>query len=174
MALSVLHQAFVNGTAIWPAGIKLGDLLHTPRGLEPVTRVETVQARGAYHILVKDGSYYVDGILASDYHGDISMAAWPFVRLYVEARYRVGLPVIPIGRGHLRLSWPINLLDRAGAPLLVKHAFAPLIVASCILTELVNVAVEHLPALIGVVAATSITLMAARKLARAGRRARRP
>ena len=120
----------------------------------------------------------MDGILASDYHGDISMAAWPFVRLYVEARYRVGLPVIPIGRGHLRLSWPINLLDRAGAPLLVKHAFAPLIVASCILTELVNVAVEHLPALIGVVAATSITLMAARKLARAGRpcgrRARRP
>ena len=56
MALSVLHQAFVNGTAIWPAGIKLGDLLHTPRGLEPVTRVETVQARGAYHILVKDGA----------------------------------------------------------------------------------------------------------------------
>ena len=167
MALSVLHQAFVNGTATYPSHIRVGDLLHTRRGLEPVTRVETGRARGAYHILVKGGTYFVDGILASDYHGDVSEATWPYVRWYVEARYRMGVPVIPIGRGLLRLSWPIRLLDDAGAPLHVKHALAPISIAFCILTELVNVASEHLPELLCTAAAALATLMATHMLLRA-------
>ena len=140
MSLSALHRVFVNGSEIYPSEVSVGDLLHTPHGLDPVTRIEAVKARGAYHIVVKGGAYYVDGILASDYIGDVSMASWPFVRLYVEARYLAGLPVIPIGRGYLRFSWPINLLDRAGAPPSVKHTLTPLTIATCILTELANVA----------------------------------
>ena len=100
MTISPLHHAFVNGTEIDPFFIKLGDLLHTPHGLEPVTRIETVEARGAYHIYVKGGNYYVDGILASDYiplvlqhispHGPFGFApraVTSFVHAYVEARY---------------------------------------------------------------------------------------
>ena len=148
MSLSALHQVFVNGSEIYPSDINIGDLLHTPHGLEPVTRIEAVKARGAYHIVVKGGAYYVDGILASDYIGDVSKASWPFVRLYVEARYLAGLPVIPIGRGYLRLSWPINLLDRAGAPPSVKHALAPFTIATCIIIELADVAAMHFLALV--------------------------
>ena len=69
MTISPLHHAFVNGAEIDPSFIKLGDLLHTPHGLKPVTRIETVEERGAYHSFVKGGSYFVDGILASDYYG---------------------------------------------------------------------------------------------------------
>ena len=64
MAISPLHHAFVNGVETDPSFIKLGDLLHTPHGLEPVTRIETRKERWAYHPMVKGGSYYVDGILA--------------------------------------------------------------------------------------------------------------
>ena len=100
MTISPLHHAFVNGAEIDPSFIKLGDLLHTPHGLEPVTRIETVEARGAYHIYVQNGNYYVDGILASDYiplvlqhispHGPFGFApraVTSFVHAYVEARY---------------------------------------------------------------------------------------
>lgn len=38
-------------------------------------RVEMVQARGLYHLFVQGGSYYVDGILASDYYGVVPKAA---------------------------------------------------------------------------------------------------
>lgn len=40
-----------------------------------VIRVEMVQARGLYHLFVQGGSYYVDGILASDYYGVVPKAA---------------------------------------------------------------------------------------------------
>jgi len=99
MAISPLHHVFVNGIETDPSHVKLGDLLRTPHGLEPVTRIDSIEARGAYHVFVKGGSYYVDSILASDYFGLVPHMAWPLVRAYVEARYRIGVPVIPIGRG---------------------------------------------------------------------------
>ena len=85
MAISPGHHTFINGTETDPSFIKLGDLLHTPHGLEPVTRIDTLEARGAYHPMVKGGSYYVDSILASDYDGGVSRSIWPLVRAYVEA-----------------------------------------------------------------------------------------
>ena len=49
-------------------------------------RIEKLEARGAYHVIVKGGSYFVDGILASDYDGAVSRAVWPLVHAYVGAR----------------------------------------------------------------------------------------
>ena len=56
MAISPLHHGFVNGTETDPSHVKLGDLLRTPHGLEPVTRIDSIEARGAYHVFVKGGS----------------------------------------------------------------------------------------------------------------------
>jgi len=148
MAISPLHHAFVNGVEIDPSFIKLGDLLHTPHGLEPVTRIETVEERGAYHPFVKGGSYYVDGILASDYYGLVPRTVWPLVRAYVEARYSLGTPIIPVGMGYFPdHAWAAHLLDRAGVPLWTqKNVLSPLTVTTGILTELANVAASRITA----------------------------
>ena len=166
MAISSRHHAFVNGTETDPSFIELGDLLHTPQGLEPVTRIETLEARGAYHILVKGGSYYVDGILASDYYEAVSREIWPRVRDYVEARHSLGIPVIPKGRGVFpRHDWVSGLLVRAGVPLWArKTVLSPLIVASSILTELANVAVERFPTWLSTVVAVTVAAKLGYKL----------
>ena len=166
MAISPLHHAFVNGTEIDPSFIKLGDLLHTPHGLEPVMRIETFEARGAYHFIVKGGSYFVDGILASDYDGAVSRAVWPLVHAYVGARLWLGIPVIPSGKGLFpRHDWVLNLLSCAGVPLWAqKNVLSPLIVASSILTELANVVAERFPAWLGTAAAATAAIKAGRKL----------
>ena len=148
MTISPLHHAFVNGAEIDPSFIKLGDLLHTPHGLEPVTRIETLEARGAYHPFVKGGNYFVDGILASDYYGLVPKAVWSLGRAYVEARCWLGIPVIPVGMGYFPdHAWAAHLLDRAGVPLWTqKNVLSPLTVTTGILTELANVAASRITA----------------------------
>ena len=165
MTISSLHHAFVNGAEIDPSFIKLGDLLHTPHGLEPVTRIETLEARGAYHPFVKGGNYYVDGILASDYYGLVPKAVWSLGRAYVEARYWLGIPVIPVGKGFFPdHAWAAGSLGRAGVPLWAqKTVLFPLTVASGIFTELANVAIERFPAWLGTVAAATAAIKAGRK-----------
>ena len=131
-----------------------------------MTRIETLEARGAYHILVKGGSYYVDGILASDYYEAVSREIWPRVRDYVEARHSLGIPVIPKGRGVFpRHDWVSGLLVRAGVPLWArKTVLSPLIVASSILTELANVAVERFPTWLSTVVAVTVAAKLGYKL----------
>jgi len=165
MAISPLHHAFVNGAEIDPSFIKLGDLLHTPHGLEPVTRIETLEARGAYHPFVKGGNYYVDGILASDYYGLVPKAVWSLGRAYVEARYWLGIPVIPVGKGFFPdHAWAAGSLGRAGVPVWAqKTVLSPLTVASSILTELANIAVERFPAWLGTAVAATAAIKAGRK-----------
>ena len=51
MSISPLHFLVVNGAKTDPSDVAIGDLLHTPNGLKPVTKVERVEARGAYHPL---------------------------------------------------------------------------------------------------------------------------
>ena len=97
--ISVLHHLFANGTETDPADVAVGDLLETARGREVVNRIAHVTAFGAYHIFVRGGAYYVDGILASDYVGLVPPSVWPLVRFYVEARHAIGVPIIPAGRG---------------------------------------------------------------------------
>ena len=166
MAISPLHHAFVNGAEIDPSFIKLGDLLHTPHGLEPVTRIEPLEARGAYHILVKGGSYYVDGILASDYVAFFPRAIWSLGCAYAEARYWLGVPLIPIGKGFFpNHAWADDLMGRAGVPFWArKSVLFPLFFASSILTELANVAAERFPAWLGTAAAAIAVGKAGRKL----------
>jgi len=164
MTISPLHHAFVNGAEIDPSFIKLGDLLHTPHGLEPVTRIETLEARGAYHPFVKGGNYYVDGILASDYYGLVPKAVWSLGRAYVEARYWLGIPVIPVGKGFFPdHAWAAGSLGRAGVPVWAqKTVLSPLTVASSILTELANIAVERFPAWLGTAVAATAAIKAGR------------
>ena len=165
MAISPLHHAFVDGAEIDPSFIKLGDLLHTPHGLEPVTRIETLEARGAYHPFVKGGNYFVDGILASDYYSLVPKAVWSLGRAYVEARWWLGIPVIPVGKGFFPdHAWAAGSLGRAGVPLWAqKTVLFPLTVASSILTEFTNVAIERFPAWLGTAAAATAAIKAGRK-----------
>ena len=166
MSISPLHHVFVNGIETDPSHVKLGDLLRTPHDLEPVTRIDSIKARGMYHVIVKGGSYFVDGILASDYSGLVPHMAWPLVRAYVEARYRIGVPVIPDGRGFFpNKIWASDLLARLGAPLSVHHALSPVTIASSIATELANVAIEHLAPLLGAAAMAAVITKVARKFA---------
>ena len=166
MAISPLHHAFVNGTETDPSHIKLGDLLHTPHGLEPVMRIEKLEARGAYHVIVKGGSYFVDGILASDYDGAVSRAVWPLVHAYVGARLWLRIPVIPSGKGLFpRHDWMSIMFVNAGVPLWAQQkVLTPLIVASSILTELANVAAEYFSAWFGTVAVAVAAVKAGGKL----------
>ena len=77
----------------------------------------------------------------------------------------LGIPVIPKGRGvFLRHDWVSGLLVRAGVLLWArKTVLSPLIVASSILTELANVAVERFPAWLGTAAAATAAIQAGRK-----------
>ena len=170
IAISPGHHAFINGTETDPSFIKLGDLLHTPHGLEPVTRIETVEARGAYHIYVKGGNYYVDGILASEYMSFERIFPHPFglapravtslVHAYVEARYSLGIPLIPVGKGFFSSKGIFSLHDTSSVP-------SPLIVALTILTELANAAAEHaLGTGAATLAAAALAVAAAHRAAR--------
>ena len=131
-----------------------------------MTRIETLEARGAYHFIVNGGSYFVDGILASDYDGAVSRAVWLFVHAYVGARLWLGLPVIPSGKGIFpRHYWMSIMFVRAGVPLWAQQiVLSPLIVASSILTELVSVAAERFPAWLGTAAAATAAIKVGRKL----------
>ena len=174
MAISPGHHAFINGTETDPSFIKLGDLLHTPHGLEPVTRIETVEARGAYHIYVKGGNYYVDGILASDYvplvlqrlspHGPFGLApraVTSLVHAYVEARYSLGIPLIPVGKGFFSSKGIFRLHETSSVP-------SPLIVALTILIELANAAAAYALGLTSAatLAAAALAVATARRAAR--------
>ena len=108
----------------------------------------------------------MDGILASDYYGLVSEAIWPLVRAYAEARYWLGIPIIPIGQGFFpKHDWVVDLIGRAGVPLWAqKTVLSPLIVASSILTEFTNVAIECFPAWLVTAAAATAAIKAGRKL----------
>jgi len=88
------------------------------------------------------------------------------VRDYVEVRHSLGIPVIPNGRGVFpRHDWVSGLLARAGVPLWTrKTVLSPLIVASSILTELANVAVECFPTWLSTAVALTVTAKIGRKL----------
>ena len=100
---------------------------------------------------------FVDGILASDYDAGVSRAVWPFVHAYVGTRLWLGIPVIPSGNGLFpRHDWMPIMFAHAGVPLWAQRTvLCPLIVASSILTELANVAVERFPAWLGKMSSTN-------------------
>ena len=70
------------------------------------------------------------------------------MRAYVEARYSLGTPIIPVGMGYFPdHAWAAHLLDRAGVPLWTqKNVLSPLTVTTGILTELANVAASRITA----------------------------
>ena len=77
VAISDDHWLFVNGAEADPATVKPGDLLTTIEGTQDaVVRVETTTERGAYHILVASGAYYVDGVAASTYIAHVPLGVW--------------------------------------------------------------------------------------------------
>ena len=78
----------------------------------------------------------------------------------------LGIPVNPKGRGvFLRHDWVSGLLVRAGVLLWArKTVLSPLIVASSILTELANVAVERFPTWLSTVVAVTVAAKIGYKL----------
>ena len=139
VSISKLHHLLVNGASADPLDVRLGDVLQTPRGGAAVTRIEAVQARGAYHPFVRGGTYYVDGIAATDYVALVPAAAWPAVRAYVGARFRLGAPIVPVGRGLFpNHAWAVSLLSWLGVPLALSRGLFPVTMACGIGTELVN------------------------------------
>jgi len=154
MAITPLHLVFANGVEVDPGTVRVGDLLSTLHGTSAVTRVESVQLDGKFHIFVDGGAYYVDGVLASDTLDLVPRPLWPVVRAYVKARYQLGVPIMPVGTGVFpNHAWLLDLLTRIGTPQpLLKFGLFPLTVTAGIGTELVNSAVEYFRVTLGTAA----------------------
>jgi len=173
VAISALHHLYANGAEVAAAAVREGDVLETLRGPQAVTRVERIEEAGAYHLFVAGGTYFADGVLASDRLGLVPRAAWAAGRAYARARFAAGVPVVPVGAGVLRHAWLSELLAGAGVPLAVQRdVLFPLTVASSVLTELVNVAAdvaaERAALGLGTAAAAALAVYGARRLARIG------
>ena len=79
---------FVNGAEADPATVKPGDLLMTAKGAGRGRSRRATTERGAYHILVASGSYYVDGVVASTY-SHTPLGVWKvFADGYASLRYK--------------------------------------------------------------------------------------
>ena len=141
VAISDDHWLFVNGVEADPATVKLGDRLTAASGAqEAVVRIERVAERGAYHILVASGAYYVDGVAASTYIAHVPLGVWKvFADGYASLRYRMGVPIAPEGHGYLSITWPLAVYGKLGVPTeTALHALWPLTTAAAVLTELAN------------------------------------
>ena len=162
-----------------PATVVVGDLLTTPLGPAPVERIERVVEAGAFHPVVAGGSYYVDGILASDYNAHVPMFA--LVRTYFTLRYHIGVPVVPEGvrEGTFSFfppaSWHVQgdveharaRFARAAinAPLALQCLMYPTLIFGTVLTELVHIAAAH-PVELAAAAALAMVSRTARKALR--------
>ena len=145
LSVSSHHLVVANGRETDPAIIKAGDVLHTPDGGNAtVTRVRLKLAAGAFHPFVAGGSYYVDGLLATDYNDHTPMWAWDLVRAYVAMRYHLGVPVIPEGHGFVKHPFfAFDALDEIEVPSMAQWPLIPLLIPTALAAELVNLAAEN-------------------------------
>jgi hypothetical protein len=152
ISIAPRHFVFINDKATDPSDAAINDLVDTPSGPEPITRIEIVDLRGAFHPFVKGGAYYADGVLASDFVAVGPSFVWELGRYYVELRYELGMPVIPIGTGFIsNPQFLFDLLLAAGVPFEVNRDYLyPINLISLVLADLVNTLFEHPAALIGV------------------------
>ena len=95
VAISDDHWLFVNGAEAAPR--PSSPVIYSrpsKREHDPVVRVETTTERGAYHILVASGAYYVDGVAASTYVAHVPLGVWKvFADGYASLRYKMGAPI---------------------------------------------------------------------------------
>ena len=100
--------------------------------------------------------YFADGVLVSDYYALVPPRVFDVARGYARARYAVGLPFVPIGRGLVRLDWIFEVLSWAGVSEAVQKELFPLTLPIMFATGVVNTAYEHLGGVVafGVVVAT--------------------
>lgn len=144
LAVSSHHYIVANGREVDPSTVTTGDVLYTPEGNVTVTRVQQQKlAAGAFHPFVAGGSYYVDGLLATDYNDHTPKWAWELVRVYVATRYHLGIPVIPEGHGLVkRPFFAFDALDKMGVPSTAQWPLIPLLIPTVLAAELVNLAAE--------------------------------
>ena len=107
---------------------------------DAVVRIETTAERGAYHILVASGAYYVDGVAASTYIAHVPLGVWKvFADGYASLRYKMGAPIAPEGEGYFSITWPLAVYDKLGVRSeTALKALWPLTTAAAVLTELAN------------------------------------
>ena len=88
------------------------------------------------------------------------------VRAYVAARFAIGVPIIPVGRGLFpNHAWAVDLLGLLGVPTVVQRtALFPLTIACGIGTELINAAAEHATGAMATVVAAAAAVGSVRKL----------
>lgn len=144
IAISPLHWLWVNGVEQDPAFVLVGDNLSTVNGAALVTRISHVSEPGAFHPVVESGSYYVDGLLASDYNAHVPMLAWNIVREYFVLRYHMGAPLIPDGVGAIPYQpvWGRMAKAAIGTPLAVQCIVYPVVILGMVLTELTNLLIK--------------------------------
>jgi len=142
MAISEKHWLFVDGVEADPATARVGQVLDTVHGPQPILAIRKESHLGAYHLITPSGAYFVDGIAASTYPAYIPHAAWKLVGdAYVTMRYRLGMPVVPEGEAPVTLFWMLDALRAVGvSDALASAAFWPLIAATVIGTELASAA----------------------------------
>ena len=173
VSISDEHWLFVNGVEADPATVKLGDLLTTASGRqEAVTRIEReVVERGAFHIMVASGAYYVDGVAASTYIAHVPLGVWKvFADGYASLRYKMGAPIAPEGEGYFSITWPLAVYDKLGlSSETALTTLWPLTTAAAALTELANslLGAPAVMALVVVTVAARKNMAASKKVAAA-------
>jgi len=137
------HHLYVNGSEVDSLDARVGDLLTTPFGDEAVESVRVVFLPGAYHIITPSGTYFVDGLLASDFVSTdqcyLPRHAWPFIKAYARLRYHAGIPARPFRDG--QALWLFHTLKRwqLGDILGSASAVLPAVwIPTAIITELIE------------------------------------
>merc|ERR1719473_2321359 len=116
-------------------------MLTTPLGDQPVLTIERKRMAGIFHISTPSGTYYADDILTSTYVGIVPRAVYQFGDSYMELRFRMGIPLVPEGKGVISIQWVPSLIAALGVPLdSPVHHFVtgPLAMMAFVLVELVN------------------------------------
>lgn len=144
------HFIFANGIETRAKDVKVGDVITTTVGDQPVDGVQVVFDHGLNAILTWSGSYYIDGIKTST-NVDVGVWHWipNFVRYLYGIRYYIfGIPYVPVAQSMIdvSMSWEQSMVERlmwCGAPQFVLDIFRSLVACFIALHEPVNAFAQY-------------------------------
>ena len=147
VAISHRHHLIVNGERTAPEKVRVGDVLSTPRGPQPIVSVGLAEEHGVYAVITPSGTYYVDGVECTTYVAYIPYMAWRiFADGYVHLRYLLGVPIVPDGEGQLPLFKQYELLEAVQLPEPLMFALWPLTLTMTVVVEVINKVLTLSPA----------------------------
>lgn len=138
--ISAGHYIVADGAEIDPATIKVGDVVTTVHGPQPVLNVTEGFDVGAYHLMTPSGLYYTDGVLCTTYIAEVPRPVWTVLETYAYLRYLVGVPVAPDSSDGTIALDALYHVYHGKVPETVETLLTPVLVLSGLLIELYNLA----------------------------------